>query len=213
MSERATTAYKLKLFMLFSVAYMILYVFPNFHPLWPAAVLPFTWIDQNVPFMPWTFGIYTSDYTIFFFVIMLIKDKAKFNSFARLLFATLFICGMFFLFFPTTYPRPVYPTLENSTLNFLMYLVGAADTPNNCFPSMHVALTCSATWGIRHKGPKYFWFFGIWSFLIILSTLTTKQHYFVDIVGGLAVSFFVGLSEHYFFQTGALQKWTGRVTA
>ena len=98
------------------------------------------------------------------------------------------IIAFFFLFFPTTYPRPVYPEVANAFVAFLMNLVRTGDTPNNCFPSMHVALTIGATASIRHRGKGFFLFFGTWTLLIILSTLTTKQHYLMDICGGATVA-------------------------
>jgi len=198
--------YKIKLLLMFLMAYSLFYVYPNFSSTGSAVTLNLNWIDLNVPFMPWTFIVYTSDYYFFAVVILMLKDKSAFKSFARLMFGTLIVCGMFFIFYPTTYPRPHYPEVENSLLNFLMKLVGSADTPNNCFPSMHVALTCSATWSIRSLGKKHLWFFSIWTFLVILSTLTTKQHYLVDIFGGLAVSLFVCSLEKHFCKALIVEK-------
>jgi membrane-associated phospholipid phosphatase len=182
----ASPSYKLRLFFLFMASYAIFYVYPNFYvsgavklPLWP--------IDHAIPFIPWTFLIYTSDYFLFLVPIISIKELDRFNRMSRMLFATLFISGAFFIFMPTEYPRPVYPQVENWLVNFWMNVVGNADTPRNCFPSMHVALTGIATWNLRYKGPKVFALFCFWSLLIFLSTLTTKQHYFSDVLGGIGV--------------------------
>jgi membrane-associated phospholipid phosphatase len=82
-----------------------------------------------------------------------------------------------------------------------MDFVYIADTPNNCFPSMHVALTSVSTWSLRGYAPRYFKLFMLWTLAIILSTLTTKQHYFVDILGGLGVLVVVvALEKKGFFQ-------------
>lgn len=185
--SRATLGYKFLLFCLFVLAYLVFYILPNFSPFLHPSMLPQLEIDYSTPLVPWTFVVYISDYFLIFMVILMVQDFEQFNSFARMMFFTLFLCGLFFLFLPTSYPRPPYPMAENPVVRFAMWLVGNYDTPNNCFPSMHVALTGVATWNIRHRGPKTFTFFLIWAVAVFISTLTTKQHYFLDIIGGLAV--------------------------
>lgn len=189
MSEvRSTWKYKVLLVLGFAAAYMILYVLPNFHPLFPPRHLPLLAIDRAVPFLPWTFIIYLSDYLLALTVILWIDSHDRFHSLARVAFTVLVLSGICFIFFPTTYPRPVYPTDEPWLVQFFMNLVGGADTPNNCFPSMHVALTGACTYGIRNCTNKVRFTYFVWSLLIFGSTLTTKQHYFVDILGGIVVA-------------------------
>lgn len=191
---------KFKLFAWFLLGYGIFYIFPNFYAPWTPSLLPLTWIDRNVSFLPWTFLIYTSDYLLIFLSILIINEESYFLRFSRMMFATLVICGFFFLAFPTTYPRPAYPISNQWMVQAAMDLVYVADTPNNCFPSMHVALTSVSAWSLRGCAPKYFKVFVIWALAIILSTLTTKQHYFVDILGGLGVLVgVVALEEKFFF--------------
>lgn len=178
---------KLKLFSWFMLGYGVFYIFPNFYAPWMPTQLPLSWIDRQVPFLPWTFLIYTSDYFLILFSILIIHDRQPFYAFSRMMFATLVICGFFFLVFPTTYPRPTYPETGVWWIQAAMDLVYVADSPNNCFPSMHVALTSVATWSLRSYRPRVFRLFTLWTLAIILSTLTTKQHYLADIAGGLSV--------------------------
>ncbi len=178
---------KLKLFVWFMLGYGVFYIFPNFYAPWTPVKLHLTWIDRNVPFIPWTFLIYTSDYFLIFLAILIIQEKNHFLSFSRKMFATLVLCGFFFLVFPTTYPRPSYPLVSHWLIQSAMDLVYVADSPNNCFPSMHVALTSVSAWSLKDSYPRIFKVFAVWTLAIIFSTLTTKQHYFVDIVGGLSV--------------------------
>src|SRR4051812_6082269 len=103
---------KLGLFLLFAVGYAFFYILPNFHPLFPPAMLPRLGIDRVVPLIPWTFLVYLSDYAFIFIAISIIHDE-EFFAFARMNFGALVICGAFFLFFPTTYPRPEYPEVAN----------------------------------------------------------------------------------------------------
>lgn len=187
------------MFVAFMATYGVFYLYPNMFAAWEPHMLPLLAIDRNVPFLPWTFFIYCSDYTIFIFVIFLHRTKEGFNSMARMCFATLITCGAFFVLFPTTYPRPEYPTDVHFAVRFLMDLITMADSPRNCFPSMHVALTGVATWSLYRHNPKAFPFYVVWSVLIFVSTLTTKQHYLVDVLGGIGVIFFVALLEKYLF--------------
>lgn len=171
-------------FIRFSVAYTLFYIWPNFFPWGNPTQLPLTGFEMSLPFVPWTFIIYVSDYLLFFTVICFLEKQA-FGIFSRRMFLTLFICGFFFFFFPTIYPRPAYPSNQVWWVQFFMDLVGAADTPLNCFPSMHVALTTVGVLSARTLGKKWFAFFVIWGLAIFITTLTTKQHYLADIVGGL----------------------------
>lgn len=187
MKTTCSLTYRVGAFILFMLVYSVLYVIPNFFLSTPPYELPLLWIDQMTPLIPWTFLIYTSDYLVFVFALILLEQKAHFLSFARMMFGILLICGIFFYTFPTTYPRPLYPEVSNPVIRAVMEFVAAADTPRNCFPSMHVGLTAGATWALRHFGIRIWGPFSLWSLLIFVSTLTTKQHYFLDILGGLGV--------------------------
>ncbi|NBX83368.1 phosphatase PAP2 family protein [bacterium] len=189
------------------VAYGILYVIPNFFYAEPAQELPLLWIDRALPLMPWTFLIYTSDYFVFVIALFVMKERDQFLSFARMMFGVLFVCGLFFYFYPTTYPRPEYLRQSNRLLEAVMQFVAAADSPRNCFPSMHVGLTAVATWAFRYQGPKIFWVFVVWSLAIFVSTLTTKQHYFFDILGGLAVMGTIATLENALFSRQKIATW------
>lgn len=202
---RCSWSYKLFLLGAFSVAYGFFYLFPNFFPLTTPRYLPLLPIDVHTPLIPWTFAIYLSDYLMVFVVIALIPDKEHFNSMARMSFGVLIVSGIFFLLFPTTYPRPPYPEVENPVIAFMMGLVAVADMPTNCFPSMHVAITSVAMWATRPFRTRLQFFFWLWGTLIFISTMTTKQHYLVDIFGGLGVMAFVATLEWALFQRGGLE--------
>jgi len=186
---------------IYTIAFGVFYVYPNFFPLSEPMFLPLLSIDKVTPFIPWTFLIYTSDYFLIFLVVILIKEKEHFNSFVRMAFGVLFCCGLFFLFLPTTYPRPLYPEVNNILIKGAMKFIMAADNPTNCFPSMHVALTGVSIWAIRFFGKRTYLFFGVWTLAIYISTLTTKQHYFLDILGGIAVMVTIASLEWTLFES------------
>lgn len=202
--------YKILCFLLFGAAYCLFYLWPNFWPLFPPAFLPLSSIDLAVPFLPWTFLIYVSDYLVFVIAIYML-DLEGFNAFSRKMFLTLLICGGFFIFFPTAYPRPVYPENQPLLIHLVMNLVGVADSPLNCFPSMHVALTTVAAWSVRCLGRKTFIAFCVWAVAIFISTLTTKQHYLADIGGGLSVAVVATMLDWVLFQKRSLNALLERV--
>ncbi len=196
-SKNLSLFYKLMTFLVFMSAYGVLYVIPNFFSDQPAGELPLLWIDKVVPLVPWTFLIYTSDYLVFLITILWLTEKEDFLSFTRMMFGVLGVCGLFFYSYPTIYPRPDYASFApGGVIGAAMEFIAVADSPRNCFPSMHVGLTAVATWSLRKKGPKILGLFGLWSLAIFASTLTTKQHYFLDIIGGLAVMILIAFVEH-----------------
>jgi membrane-associated phospholipid phosphatase len=198
-SEVISFKRKVTLLAWFMLGYMVFYIFPNFYASWRPVQLPLTVVDRRVPLVPWSFLIYTSDYLLISLTILMINSKVSFFSFSRMMFSALVLCGLCFLFFPTTYPRPIYPTVEQTWIQLVMDFVDVADSPNNCFPSMHVALTSIAAWNLRNKPTPIFVLFLIWTLAVIVSTLTTKQHYFVDIIGGLTVVVMTAVLEKKLF--------------
>lgn len=182
-----TWKYKLGLLGLYALAFLFFYLYPNFKPWFEPKQLPLLALDRWIPFLPWTFWIYTSDYLLIGSVVVLLREKAHFDAFAGMAFGVLVCCGCFFLLIPTTYPRPVYPESGSSLSAVPMRFIEAVDTPGNCFPSMHVALTGISAWAVRRRSQGLAVAYGIWTLAICLSTLTTKQHYVWDLLGGLLV--------------------------
>ena len=157
--------------------------------------IPFFWGEERIPFLPWTFIIYLSCFIQGAFAIRLTPRKFL----PKALFAVsclVFISLIFFIFFPIEYPRDLYPS-SNLLVNFFRNTDGAG----NCFPSLHVAISIllAFSYGLYKKSfnkKVLMWF---WSILIIISTLTTKQHYLIDVFGGiiLAIPFMLYLRKEY----------------
>lgn len=93
-----------------------------------------------------------------------------------------------FLVYPTIGPQPDEVAGEGF-LAWLLKVIYASDVRYNCFPSLHVAqcflaaLACSRV----HRG------LGIagcaWAFLVGVSTVYTKQHYVLDVLGGMLLAY------------------------
>ena len=97
--------YKLGLLGLFSMAYLIFYVYPNFNPPVEPRDLPLLLIDRIAPFLPWTFIVYLSEFFLIAAAIVLIKDLERFNSFTPAYIHCTWNYRSDFLFFPDILPK------------------------------------------------------------------------------------------------------------
>lgn len=134
-------------------------------------------IDRAIPFLPWTIVVYLSQFAFLFLALWLQTDsRALTRAFAAIAVATLLSCAVFVVW-PTTIARP---SVESVAFDALWLF----DVPSNCFPSLHVALAAiaAAFWPRRRAVGV------VWAVAIALSTLTTKQHYAVDVLGGTVVA-------------------------
>ena len=148
-----------------------------------------TQLDANIPFLPWTYVIYV---WFFPFVVVLAAyaSRERFKTF--MLALTLSFIGAFICFFllPETMHRPDLALIENDLLRRRFANMWTLDLAANGFPSLHVVVTylaCSIMGATRFR--KIIVIVGI---LIILSTLTVKQHTLIDVVGGIALAYVAG---------------------
>lgn len=177
---------------------IFVYLTTNHYHWYEPRPLPFTWVDIHAPFYPTTVWIYLSEYPLFAITYFLIKDMKRLNRFFYAMAAMQLVNGLIFTFFPTTYPRHAFPLPESldAVTAFAFNWLRVADSPANCFPSLHVSgifLNAFAFWGESRRKFALFFF---WGLLICISTLTTKQHYFADIVGGLVLA----MGTHWLFE-------------
>jgi membrane-associated phospholipid phosphatase len=139
-------------------------------------------IDAWIPFLPWTVWIYVSDYLLLTLAILLPSDRRRSEAAYGLLLAAL-IGFVIFTLWPTSIIRSS-ASFEGVT-GLLWKLIYAIDTTTNACPSLHVANTCIACRALYGKGGAWRVVMPIWAGAVILSTLTTKQHYFVDVPAGV----------------------------
>jgi membrane-associated phospholipid phosphatase len=92
-----------------------------------------------------------------------------------------------FALFPTTLPRPALPTGDGFHLTWYRWLV-SIDSPVNCFPSGHITAPAIGYWALAQEHLRWRWEFGLIFIPFALSILTTKRHYAMDPLGGLATA-------------------------
>ncbi|MCZ5895683.1 inositol phosphorylceramide synthase, partial [Escherichia coli] len=80
------------------------------------------------------------------------------------------VAGVFYLLWPTTMHYPSFDQMGISAgaLNRLI----AIDSSQNCFPSLHAALTLLAVWAIAKKGNRWLTLMSVvWAIAIAFSIL------------------------------------------
>jgi len=168
--------------MVFALVYFALGACPWSEP----SYLPLTAMDHALPLMPWTLLIYLSDYAFILLVLLNLRQAEDFSHAFYRMIAGIVISFAIFLIFPTVYPRLPAPAepFWSETFAYLHFL----DRPTNCFPSLHVSMTLIAAASLGSMRSSWRWGAYLWALAICLSTLTTKQHYVWDVLGGMFVS-------------------------
>jgi hypothetical protein len=166
------------------------YAVAKLQPFATAVPLPLTDLDRAIPFIPETVWLYSTVTWTTLAAWLHVPDRLH----ARRLYFTLvlsaLISWLFFFFFPTVYPRDLYPLVDDGSRTVRELLdIRDADDATNCFPSLHVALA----WGIALSWSEWIrrrWLRVLpfaWARVVSLATLTTKQHYVADVPAGLLV--------------------------
>ena len=169
------------------VAFMIFYMIPNHIHLFTPSYLPMFGFEKAIPFMHWTVWVYISDYIYIAAAFILFSDRDNMNKIYYSQMLLLFISMIIFFILPTTYPRPAAVEYSGFT-GMMLNLLHSSDTPGNACPSIHVAMTFLAGYGFLKEKKYLFGVFMAWAVLISLSTITVKQHYVLDVIGGLSMS-------------------------
>jgi hypothetical protein len=162
-----------------------LYQVANHRPIFHPRMLPTIFIDRWMPFWPETCWIYIGMVFSVFLLLLVRNPHTYFHAVWAC--GAGFIINLFFWFLlPTTIDRPTLPPASQANLAYR--LVVLTDSATNCFPSGHITIPLIVSWAfVRDRRPatrRIVWpLFALGS----ISVLTTKQHYFVDIPGGLAV--------------------------
>lgn len=148
-------------------------------------VMPLTWLDELTPMQGWAWIPYLS---LWFYTCLppafmpALRPLAYYGLAVGLTCLAGLLC---FYFWPT-----VVPAFERPPGTGLAMLEGV-DTAGNACPSLHVAIAFySAFWlqaQLRAVGAGRGWQAAnwLWCALIVYSTMATKQHVFIDVLGGL----------------------------
>ncbi len=159
------------------------YQFTNHYHFFPTHTLPALSIDRAIPFLVWTVIPYFLLIGGMYLPVFLRSREVLHESLLALTVAVL-VNYTIFLFFPTVIDRPPVPGGDSLADVLYRWLIGI-DSPANCFPSGHITVPAIGCWYIARQRLRWRWVIAFVYALLAVSVLTTKQHYAIDIAGGL----------------------------
>ena len=175
----------------------VLYLVPNHLQLVQPHQLWWTPVDASVPFLPGTVWIYFSDYLLVSMAFLVSESWDEVKRFVRAYFVLLAIGAVIHFAWPTVFPRDAFPITGDALSARALSSLRGVDAPTSCLPSMHVAGSYLAAFSLWHRRRSLFAGFVAWATGVAVSTLTTKQHYLVDVVTGLGLA--VALAAVFFW--------------
>src|SRR5450830_130755 len=149
-------------------------------------LLPETALDRAIPYSDAAIWLYLS----FFLLIpyaYLAADAARVRWLARAMALSALACGVVFLLYPTTL---AYPPVGggNAWSTQALRMLQAADSAQNCLPSLHGALTLLCVWALCDKRHL------LRSALAVLlgisicyAIIALRRHVSIDLAAGLGV--------------------------
>lgn len=144
-------------------------------------------VDDLIPLVPFFIIPYIGYFFIVIASVILLWNTPLIDGFLKSYIVSYIIAAIFWYLFPNGVARPVIT--KTDPFSRLTKFIYSHDDDTNGFPSAHVfaSLICSyfLTMAFPANGVL------IWSsgLLIIISTLLVKQHYILDILGGVIVFF------------------------
>ncbi len=172
-------------------AFFVGYFWVLNHPGFAVREMPLFGIDQWLPVVPASAWVYFSLW-VYICLPSSLMSQAKELGYYLMGAALLSGIGLaIFYCFPTAVPNwgidwSLYPTLQ---------FLKESDASGNACPSLHVAFAVYAgLWLARmfrllSIGGAWHWVNVSWCVWIIVSTMTTKQHVFIDVLCGTVLGF------------------------
>lgn len=146
-------------------------------------------VDESIPFIPDFIWIYHMLVPMIVVTLYRTEDKKEFFvAFWSLCFAS-FFANLCYYAIPSFYPYPVF--VPETWAEHLTLLTHQIDGSSNTFPSSHVAFSFVLSLSQLHsrsatqiKKALYSSF----AVLTAIATLVLKQHYIIDVLGGVTLA-------------------------
>ncbi len=154
-------------------------------------------IDETIPFIGWTFIVYLSLYLYYPAAAWFGRDNnsriREMFAFHQALFVMTWAVFLIFIIFPTeVYIRDQIPADVRAGEGFWGFWYGDmmhnTDMPFNAWPSLHVVQSLTIVLLLRRWGTISGWkevFTWIAWVGLCISVMTTKQHFFWDLITGI----------------------------
>jgi membrane-associated phospholipid phosphatase len=167
------------------------------HPVHPFSIVPETAVDRWIGFWPGALPLYFSLWIYVSLAPALLTDGRELASFGLASVAMSTIGLGIFLLLPTAISPTPLDWSQHPGFGFLK----SADASGNACPSLHVAFAVFAAaslestlrrlgagWAVRA-------FNILWCLGIVFSTMATRQHVFLDVLGGAGLGGAVAWSQ------------------
>lgn len=145
--------------------------------------MPFTALDRLMPLQPSWMLAYGSMYVFVLLPLLVVRHPPIFRRALRSYVTVILIAYAGFLLYPTVTPRPA-SVAPGGFAAWCLRLNYALDTRYNCFPSLHVAHSFISALSSYRVHRRVGLIAALWAAVIGVSTVYTKQHYAIDVVGG-----------------------------
>jgi membrane-associated phospholipid phosphatase len=153
-----------------------------------------TVIDQAIPFVPWTFWFYMPGYlSCLILAIWAIRTRVLFRAAWRSFLVVTLLALPFFILWPVASPRPPAPDGTGLTAAGIRWLFGS-DPTGNTFPSLHIANSVLSAWIAWQVERRVGAIAALLALGVVISVLTLKQHWFIDIPGGIFLAVLGGVA-------------------
>lgn len=143
-------------------------------------------LDAIIPFIP----VFVLFYILYFPLVLLpfILFYKNLNLIKKIVYSNItviVISHIIFLIFPVSIIRP--EVIGTTLVDLLFKLIYTIDNPVNLFPSLHVSMSLLSFLVLFKFKRNLTLNLSIFYLLSIISTLFVKQHYLLDVVGGLTL--------------------------
>jgi membrane-associated phospholipid phosphatase len=153
-----------------------------------AVHMPAIAIDRAIPLVPAWMIVYGSLYTFMLLPVLVARHPPLFRKALQSYVFIMILAYAGFLLYPTLTPRPS-KLVADSFAAWTLQLTYSLDTRYNCFPCLHVAHSLVSALTAFRVHRRVGWLAILWTALTGVSTLYTKQHYFVDVVAGALIAY------------------------
>jgi membrane-associated phospholipid phosphatase len=149
---------------------------------------PMTILDGLMPLRPGWMTVYGSLYVCGFLLpLLVVRGEDLIGRTLKAYLTVMVISYAGFLVYPTVAPRQDVVVVTGFA-EWTLQLFYDLDQPYGCFPSLHVAYSFVAAFACLQMNRSVGIAALVWSVLIGVSTVYTKQHYVVDAVAGALIA-------------------------
>ena len=156
---------------------------------YPTTIMPIIFLDEMIGFQPGALPLYVSLWVYVSLPPALLATRYELYQYAIAMAGTCLAGLTVFYFWPTIIPVPNIDWTQHPTVEFLKNI----DAAGNAFPSLHVATAVFSGMWLHHllrrfSAPRWILIVNsIWCIGILYSTIATRQHVAVDVLGGLVL--------------------------